>query len=92
MVRIVNFSAEDPDEADVVPEWKDQIRLVLQEETGSGKSATGNRNLFESSASSNCEIKRISSESSVRMGKERSVIHTHGFIDNCHETHSRGLG
>lgn len=88
---IVNFSAEDPDEADVVPERKDQIRPVLLGEAGSGESATGNRNLFESSAGSNSEMKWSSSESSVRMGKEVSVIHTPGFIDNWHETHSRGL-
>ncbi|KTF88364.1 hypothetical protein cypCar_00044484 [Cyprinus carpio] len=96
MASIVNFSgespAEDPDEIHVIPKRKDQIRPVLLGETGSGKSATGNRNLFESSAVSNSETKRSSSETSVRMGKEISLIHTPGFIKDWHETHSRELG
>ncbi|KAI2667090.1 Immune-associated nucleotide-binding protein 6 [Labeo rohita] len=50
------------------------------------------KNLFESSAGSNSEMKQSSSESSVRMGKEISVIHMPGFLDNLHETHSRELG
>lgn len=51
MVSIVNFSgespAEGPDEIDGIPESKDQTRPDLLGETGSGKRATGNRNLFE---------------------------------------------
>ncbi|KAL1279183.1 hypothetical protein QQF64_025856 [Cirrhinus molitorella] len=47
--NIVNFSAEDPNEADIDPEKKDQTRLVLLRENITVKSATGNRNLFESS-------------------------------------------
>ncbi|KAL1279185.1 hypothetical protein QQF64_025858 [Cirrhinus molitorella] len=83
--NIVNFSAEDPNEADVDPEKKEQTRLVRLRENITVKSATGNRNLFESSAGSN-------SESNVRMGKEIFMIHTPELIDNLHKTHLRELG
>ncbi|XP_048041510.1 GTPase IMAP family member 7-like [Megalobrama amblycephala] len=77
--------AKDPDELHVIPERKDQIRLVLLGKTGCGKSATGNtiigRNVFQSSISSKSQTKHCQSETTVRFGKEISVIDSPGLYD-----------
>ncbi|KAK2917129.1 hypothetical protein Q8A67_001503 [Cirrhinus molitorella] len=53
MDSLINFSVEDPDEIDVIPQRKDQIRPVLLGKQDVGEIAQKNsivsRNKFESS-------------------------------------------
>ncbi|KAG1928646.1 immune-associated nucleotide-binding protein 9-like [Pimephales promelas] len=82
---IISFSDIGLEEIDVIPERKDQIRLVLLGKTGCGKSATGNtiigRNVFASSVCSNSVTNQCHLEYTVRLRKAISVIDTPGLYD-----------
>ncbi|RXN25229.1 GTPase IMAP family member 8-like protein [Labeo rohita] len=77
--------AKSPEDLQQIPERKDQIRLVLLGKTGCGKSATAStivgRQVFDSSATSTSQTKQCQSETTVRFGKEISVIDTPGLYD-----------
>lgn len=93
MDSLVNFSEDTPDMNDVIPERKDQIRLVLLAQTGVGKRASANtiicRNWFRFFTSS---VSQCQSGTTVRNRKQISVINTAGLCHSLNKVQLRGFG